>query len=76
MSSDFESIKREIIEDAYSLEQLETLRCKIESLHKSKVITKQDLLILSLLIDREVDKIKEMDEKLNHNPFYDDEDDE
>lgn len=74
--SDFESIKREIIEDAYSLEQLETLRGKIESLHKSKLISKQDSLILSLLIDREVDKIKEMDEKLNHNPFYDDEDDE
>lgn len=64
--SDFESIKREIIEDAYSLEQLETLRGKIESLHNSKLISKQDSLILSLLIDREVDKIKEMNEILNH----------
>ena len=63
--SDFELIKCEIDEDV-SLEQLETLRCKIESLHKSRVITKQDLLILSLLINREVDKIKEMNEILNH----------
>lgn len=63
--SDFELIKCEINED-YSLEQLETLRCKIVSLHKSKVISKQDSLILSLLIDREVDKIKEMNEILNH----------
>jgi hypothetical protein len=70
--SDFQIIKREIIEDAYSFEQLENLRDKVKSLRDSKLISKQDMSILSSLIDNEIDKIKEMEERINHNPFYDD----
>lgn len=72
--SECETLKRKIVEDAYTLQQLEDLKTKVSQSRKAGLITKEDQKILNLLIEKESDEIRSMDEKLSHNPFYDETD--
>lgn len=72
--SETETLKRKIVEDAYTLQQLEDLKVKVSQSRNAGLITREDEKVLNLLIEKESDEIRSMDEKLNHNPFYDETD--
>ena len=69
--SERETLERKIVEDAYTLQQLEDLKVKVSQSRNAGLITREDEKVLNLLIEKESDEIRSMDEKLNHNPFYD-----